>query len=473
MTNVPAGWYPDPSGEPQQRWWDGVQWTPATTAPTPPAAQTSPVQTAALVPPPVPTSAPARRRVPVWAWVVIGVAVFTVGLILSPVFAVISLIVLITGIVALAKNTPTWLRFRDRRAATWVTAVASVSFLITGSLASVVVPGAANSGDVVAAAAPTAAATEAPTETPTPHADPTPTAEPVDDETTTQPFDGQADTVSDATVTAEQTALEVLAALPVKGRAPKTGYDRDQFGQRWLDIDRNGCDTRNDILARDLTATTKSGPCKVLTGVLADPFTATTIDFVRGQDTSADVQIDHVVALSDAWQKGAQQLTADQRATFANDPLNLLAVDGAANAQKGDGDAATWLPKNKAFRCTYVARQVSVKATYGLWVTQAEHDAIERILLTCPDEPAATSAYAVQPAPEPESTPVEQTTTTPAPAKPAPSKPAPVEPAKPAPVEVYYANCTAVREAGVAPIYEGDPGYSYKLDRDKDGVACE
>ncbi len=131
-------------------------------------------------------------------------------------------------------------------------------------------------------------------------------------------------------------------------------------------------------------------------GILADPFTGESIDFERGEHTSAEVQIDHVVALSDAWQKGAQQLTEDERSTFANDPLNLLAVSGAANGQKGDGDAATWLPRNKEFRCAYVARQVSVKATYGLWVTQAEHDAIAGILATCPDEPALTSAYAAK-----------------------------------------------------------------------------
>ncbi|MGO7983428.1 HNH endonuclease family protein, partial [Rhizobium johnstonii] len=119
-----------------------------------------------------------------------------------------------------------------------------------------------------------------------------------------------------------------------------------------------------------------SGPCKVLTGELVSPYTGEVIRFVRGQTTSALVQIDHLVALSDAWQTGAQQLTQVQRESLANDPLNLLAVDGRSNEQKSDGDAATWLPAAKAFRCTYVARQVSVKAAYGLWVTAAEHDAI-------------------------------------------------------------------------------------------------
>lgn len=188
-------------------------------------------------------------------------------------------------------------------------------------------------------------------------------------------------------------AATALASLPVKGRAPKTGYDRDQFGQSWRDVDRNGCDQRNDVLARDLVDETfKPGTrdCVVLTGTLADPYTGTTIAFRRGQDTSSAVQIDHVVALSNAWQTGAQQLDEGTREMLANDPLNLLATDGPTNAAKGDGDAATWLPPARGFRCDYVARQVAVKARYGLWVTAAERDAIARILQECPAEPLPT-----------------------------------------------------------------------------------
>jgi broad specificity phosphatase PhoE len=186
------------------------------------------------------------------------------------------------------------------------------------------------------------------------------------------------------------TAAAALAALPVKGRAPKSGYERDRFGQRWADIDRNGCDQRNDVLARDLAAATfepGTRDCVVRSGVLTDPYTGTTVTFVRGQDTSDDVPIDHVVALSDAWQKGAQQLTAAQRERLANDPLNLQATTQAANSAKGDADAATWLPPARAYRCTFVARQVAVKATYGLWVTPAERDAMARVLDRCPDTP--------------------------------------------------------------------------------------
>ena len=188
----------------------------------------------------------------------------------------------------------------------------------------------------------------------------------------------------------ESDSAALLATLPVKGRAPKTGYDRTaMFGTAWVDVDANGCDTRNDILARDLTDEIMAGTCKVLSGTLADPYTGTTIAFVRGNTTSTLVQIDHVVALLNAWQSGAAQLTQDARVALANDPLNLFAVDGATNSAKGAGDAATWLPPSKAFRCTYVSHQVRVKAKYGLWVTAAEHDAIARVLGACQGEDAA------------------------------------------------------------------------------------
>jgi hypothetical protein len=176
-----------------------------------------------------------------------------------------------------------------------------------------------------------------------------------------------------------------LAVLSVKGRAPKTGYDRAEFGTPWADVDRNGCDQRNDVLARDLTAEVlQGGGCVVASGTLHDPYTGATIPFTRGQGTSTAVQIDHVVSLSNAWQTGAQQLTADQRRALANDPLNLQATGGRTNQQKGDGDAATWLPPLRGYWCTYVARQIAVKVKYDLWVTQAERDRMAEILGGCP-----------------------------------------------------------------------------------------
>ena len=180
------------------------------------------------------------------------------------------------------------------------------------------------------------------------------------------------------------TALAALATLAVKGRAPMTGYDREEFGGGWASVD--GCDTRQRILIRDLRHETfeAGSRCKVHAGALVDPYTATAIEFVRGG--ASEVDIDHVVALGDAWQKGAQQWTYARRVRLANDPLNLLAADASANRQKGDGDAATWLPANKAFRCAYVARQIAVKRRYRAWVTAAERDAMRRVLRRCPDE---------------------------------------------------------------------------------------
>lgn len=192
-------------------------------------------------------------------------------------------------------------------------------------------------------------------------------------------------------------ALAAAAELTVKGRAPKTGYSREEFGPAWSDVDQDGCDTRNDILARDLTNVRfKDGvkACVVASGTLADPYSGTTIRFVRGDKTSTKVQIDHVVALSDAWQKGARSWDLSTRLAFANDPMNLLAADGPLNSQKGDSDAASWLPPNRSFRCEYVAHQVGVKYTYDLWVTQAELDAMVDVLNTCPDEPLPAGSKA-------------------------------------------------------------------------------
>ncbi len=176
-------------------------------------------------------------------------------------------------------------------------------------------------------------------------------------------------------------AFLALSQLAVKGRAPKTGYSRAQFGNGWGSL--NGCSVRDVVLNRDLVNVTLNDACQVESGILHDPYTGKTINFKRGSGTSGAVQIDHVVALSDTWQTGARQLTAAERIKLANDPLELLAVDGPANDNKGDGDAATWLPPNKAFRCEYVARQIAVKQKYKLWVTSAEKDAINHVLSTC------------------------------------------------------------------------------------------
>jgi hypothetical protein len=186
-------------------------------------------------------------------------------------------------------------------------------------------------------------------------------------------------------------AMARLDSIEVKGRAPKTGYERSLFGDAWTDDvtvadGRNGCDTRNDMLRRDLVDVVikpGSNGCAVLSGTLNDPYTGTSFAFQRGPGSSAEVQIDHMVSLSDAWQTGAQQWDEFTRRNFANDPRNLQATLGWVNQQKGDGDAATWLPPNNAYRCTFVSRIVDVKAAYRLWVTPAERDAIARVLAGC------------------------------------------------------------------------------------------
>ena len=184
------------------------------------------------------------------------------------------------------------------------------------------------------------------------------------------------------TQAATNDALTALNNLEVKGRAAKTGYTRSQF-PHWSDPDRNGCDARNDTLKRDLTNIAyKVGTrdCKVIAGQLLDPFSGEVLIFTSEKST---VDIDHVVALSNAWQTGAAYFDKTKRSQIANDPLNLLAVDAKLNRQKGDADAATWLPPAKSYRCEYVARQIAVKIKYSLWLTAPEKSAMSKILASC------------------------------------------------------------------------------------------
>ena len=272
------------------------------------------------------------------------------------------------------------------------------------------------------------------------------------------------------------TALAALASLSVKGRAPRTGYDRGLFGQAWADTDRNGCDTRNDILRRDLTELVlRAGThgCLVLSGWLDDPYTGQSIAFVRGEATSARVQIDHVVALSDAWQKGAQQWSASTRTRFANDPLNLLAVDGPTNQAKSDGDAATWLPPRTSYRCAYVARQTAVKARYRLWVTAAERDAVGRVLASCGSQRLPVVAATVPLGGDRSASAAPRPVSTGAGTSPAPAPAHAPQPAATA-LDPRFASCAAAGEAGFGPYRSGvDAEYDWYRDRDHDGVVCE
>ena len=253
-----------------------------------------------------------------------------------------------------------------------------------------------------------------------------------------------------------------LAKLAVKGRGPKTGYSREQFGQTWADTDGDGCKTRFAMLNRDLKNIVHkpdTDGCEVISGDLQpDPYTATNIHFEVGG--ASEVDIDHVIALSNSWVSGAASKPGDDRAAFANDPLNLLSVDASANRQKGDGDAATWLPPNKPFRCAYIARQIAVKGKYGLSITGAEKEAMTRVLSGCPNQRVPSGGG---PTTAPGFGP---TTSAPAAAS---AEPAPSQTGD----DVYYANCSEARAAGAAPMRRGEPGYRGGLDRDNDGVACE
>ncbi len=181
-------------------------------------------------------------------------------------------------------------------------------------------------------------------------------------------------------------ALTTARALTTASPSRAAAYSRDQFGQRWADVDRNGCDTRNDILARDLAEPTfKPGTrsCVVTAGVLPDPYTGTQIQFRKGNTTSSAVQIDHLVPLSLAWKHGASNWDAATRTRFANDPANLLAVDGPTNTAKSDLGPSQWMPPNKAYWCQYAADFTRVAHTYGLSVTKADRDALVDVLSGC------------------------------------------------------------------------------------------
>lgn len=286
------------------------------------------------------------------------------------------------------------------------------------------------------------------------------------------------------------TAMAMLDELEVKGRAPKTGYDADLFKWR-SDADDNGCDTRNDVLRRDLRdITLKSGTngCVVIKGTLKDRYKGETYAFDRNPN---NIDIDHIVARSNAWQTGAAKFDEDTLKEFGNDPLNLLAVSSSLNRQKGDGDAATWLPPNKSYRCEYVSRQIAVKHKYDLWVVKAEKSEMERVLANCEGEDAFAKDVA-WPAPG-DGDNVRTAKDAPAKKKASSSGSSSSgagssssgsggsgspsgsgrKPSSAGSGSVYYKNCTAAREAGAAPVHRGDPGYASHLDRDGDGVGCE
>lgn len=195
------------------------------------------------------------------------------------------------------------------------------------------------------------------------------------------------------------TAASELETLQVKPKGDMSGYQnkrKELFGD-WSSGDKannvamagNGCDTRNDILARDLDNVKKDGKCTVVAGRLWDPYGTEKnpydhyIDFKRGAKTSSAVQIDHIVALGNVWASGGDKLSPEDRLRVANDPINLIAVDGPENGKKQDKDASEWLPHNDKLHCLYAASQIRVKAKYHLTVTPAEKDTLSKLITQC------------------------------------------------------------------------------------------
>ena len=386
-------------------------------------------------------------------WVALGLAA-TIGAASSGVsgfFALSGTYLFVVAVVALVRGGVQWARLRSRAAALGAMALATALAFIGGATATPsgqappAAPAPSGTSSASSSALPSASSTAAPTNPSTPSTSATPSpAKP----TRVPP------------AAAKGTALAAVVTLTVKGRAPRTGYSREQFGQRWYDSDRNGCDTRNDILRRDLSGRSMKNPCKVLAGTLdPDPYTARTVRFAYGG--ASEVDIDHVVALSDAWQKGAATWSVPKRVAYANDPLNLLAVAAGANRAKGDGDAATWLPPNRAFRCAYVARQVAVKGRYGVWVTSAERDAMVRVLSTCP----------AQKLPVAKAIPLGGGTIV---ATPPTHRPTAPPPSQPSALDPRFGTCREAKAAGYGPYYAGrDPEYEWYRDNDHDGIVCE
>ncbi len=190
-----------------------------------------------------------------------------------------------------------------------------------------------------------------------------------------------ANATSSAVETEIARSLKQLAALRLTATAPIADYDRDYFGTAWADVDENSCRTRDDILARDLTDVVKRDSCTVVSGKLADPYTGKALVFSKAKATA--IQIDHVIPLSLAWDSGADAWSTGKRATFANDPANLLAVDGPANQRKSDSGLAEWLPPNAKYQCTYVMRFVRVAFLYGVTITSDDRTTAKQVLKTC------------------------------------------------------------------------------------------
>lgn len=291
-------------------------------------------------------------------------------------------------------------------------------------------------------------------------------------------------TAKPKTAPTKGTALAVLSTLKVNDNL-SSGYKREAFGQSWVDIDNNNCDTREDTLARHMSNVSKSGNCEVVSGVLVDSYNGETIQFSK-DGKGGGIDIDHVVALSAGWKTGMSLESTANRESFANDPLNLLPVDAGLNRYKSDKDASEWIPsqlktKNTSsliakFDCPYVARQIAVKSKYGMWVTTSEKSRMNTVLNACPtiEIPNGSDVVVNVNTDKGNNQAVESKTTTTKKATAPTKKAAPVT-KKPTSgkSDPDMGTCGKAKSAGYGPYHKGSVEYGYYRDGDGDGTVCE
>lgn len=258
-----------------------------------------------------------------------------------------------------------------------------------------------------------------------------------------------------------------LAVLSIDDRpSPQGPYRREEW-PHWSDVDRNGCDARQDALAlwSVVPATVnRAGTCKVVVGSWVSPYDQ------MASNNPSDFDVDHLVPLENAFRSGGWAWSTERRRAFANDPGELVVASASSNRSKGSDPPDQWRPPFRDSWCAYADGWVKVKSTWGLTVTTSERDALGQMLDTCgiagPIWPLGGTAFTTPDGKAPSGSASGSA--------PPPAPVAPTTPVAPAPGgSVYYANCTAARAAGAAPIYEGQPGYRSALDGDKDGIACE
>jgi len=177
--------------------------------------------------------------------------------------------------------------------------------------------------------------------------------------------------------TSSLSAYDVALTIPVVAEV-KTGYKREYF-KHWVDEDSDGCNTREEVLIRDSTTKPQVDRygCKVIAGNWYSPYDA------RKLTEPSDIDIDHMVALKEAWDSGANVWSASTRQRFANDltdSRSLIAVTDSVNRSKGDRDPSNWLPPNRGYWCEYLSRWVAVKARWGLSMDQSEAGRVRKLL---------------------------------------------------------------------------------------------